>query len=308
MHKKLLIIDGSAIIHRAYHALPRFTSSDGVPTNAVYGFIKMLLSLINKIEAEYVVVAMDTPKPTFRKKLFKEYQSQRPKAPDDFKVQVPLVQEFLKLARIHYCLKEGFEADDVIGSIVKDKHLTDIYCYIITGDKDILQLVDQKTTVIMPIKGVSVLGYYDIEKVQAKLGIDPPQIVDYKALVGDLSDNYPGVKGIGPKKAADLLKTYNTLAGVYENLEALDKRTKELLIQDKEKAYLSKELAQIRTDLETDFKLEQSRRVMDQPSEELFAFLDKLSLNTIKQQLKKQIKNKKLIRVDKKDQNQLSFF
>jgi DNA polymerase I len=304
--KKLLIIDGAAVLHRAFHALPPFTAPDGTPTNALHGFIKIQLSLVDRIEPEYLAVAFDTPKPTFRKKLLKTYQAQRPKASEEFKVQVPLVLEFLKLINVPVYMLPGFEADDVIGTIVKKK-IKDLHKYIITGDKDILQLVDETTTVVMPKKGVSEMGFYNEQIVVERMGVSPKQIVDFKALVGDSSDNYKGVKGIGPKKAQTLLYKYGNLNSIYEHLDELDSRTRGLLLESKDNAYLSQTLAKIRTDLETDFKLKDCLLDFNTKTEELNNFFDKWSLRSIKKQVERKQKNKQSS-VDKSDDNQLSFF
>lgn len=304
--KKLLIIDGAAVLHRAFHALPPFTAPDGTPTNALHGFIKIQLSLVDKIEPEYLVVAFDTPKPTFRKKLLKTYQAQRPKASEEFKVQVPLVLEFLKLTNVPVYMLPGYEADDVIGTIVK-KDIKDLHKYIVTGDKDILQLVDKTTTVVMPKKGVSDMGFYDEKAVEERMGVLPKQIVDFKALVGDSSDNYKGVKGIGPKKAQSLLDRYGSLSSIYDHLDDLDTRTRELLKESKDDAYLSQTLAKIRTDLQSDFKLEHAQLNFNIGSNELNTFFDKWALRSIKKQMEQKKKNKQSS-VDKSDDNQLSFF
>jgi len=320
-NRTLIVVDGSAILYRAFHAIPLFTAPDGTPTNAVYGFIKMLLSLSDKFKPEFLSVALDTPKPTFRKKLLPSYQAQRPKAPDELIIQIPLIEKFLKKAQISYYSKAGYEADDVIGSIVKTQNKPGLNTYVITGDKDMLQLVDSRITVVMPIKGVSILNYYDKDKVKEKFGITPDQIIDYKALMGDPSDNYPGVKGIGPKTATGLLERYQTLESVYKNLEQIGGRTSKLLKQHQEDAWLSQELARIRIDLKTGFSFKKSRCQTKKPSPELIEFLKRLGLYSIEKQLIKksdsslrsrqsqssigQIKSKQ---VDKNKKNQLSFF
>ncbi len=304
MHmKKFMIIDGSAILHRAFHALPPFTAPDGTPTNAVHGFIKMFLSLVDKLEPDYVAVAFDTPKPTFRKKLLATYQAHRPKAPEEFKVQVPLVQEFLDKAGVAKFLVEGYEADDVIGTIVRHRDGT-LKKYVVTGDKDMLQLVDQETMVIMPVKGVSALEYMDSEAVMEKLGVSPEQVIDYKAMVGDSSDNYVGIRGIGPKKAAELLKKYGNLEEIYRQADSLDLKTRGLLAEHREDALLSKELATILTDLDLGFDLEKCRLKMDPKNQALLDYLDRLSLRSIK----KQVTGRRVPAVDKEEDNQLSFF
>ncbi|MEK9179380.1 MAG: 5'-3' exonuclease H3TH domain-containing protein, partial [Patescibacteria group bacterium] len=282
--------------------------SKGVPTNALHGFAKMVITLRETIAPHYMAICFDTPVPSFRKKILTTYQAQRPKAPDEFKIQIPLAQEFCVKAKMPIFLKEGFEADDVIGTITKKAHeqLPDLHMYIFTGDKDILQLVTVDTTIIMPKIGVSTISYMDCDAVKGKMGIGPELIVDFKALVGDSSDNYSGVKGIGPKKAQDLLAKYKSLAGIYNHLEELDLRTKELLLTNRENAFVSQDLARIRTDVDVNFTLQDTAVPESYLNQELSIFLDSYSLISVKKQMMK--KNMALVVVDKQDTNQLSFF
>jgi len=310
--EKFLLIDGSAVIHRAYHAVPLFNAQNGTPTNALYGFIKMLLSLSKRIAPAYLSVVYDTPVKTFRKKLMPSYQSQRPPTPEEFKVQIPLTQEFLKRAGAKYYLKEGYEADDVIATIAQRiQKESNLHLYIFTGDKDILQLVNSKVTVIMPRTGASDLNYLDPEGVKKRLGITPELVVDYKALVGDPSDNYPGVRGIGPKTAIKLLEEYGGVSGLYQKLEQLDKRTAALLAQNKENALLCARLAKLVLDVELPFKLADTAFAGFTPKTALLDFCEEYTLRSIKHQLSKQTtlqSAKALDAVDKTADNQLSFF
>ncbi len=309
--KKLLIIDGNAILHRAFHALPAFTAWDGTPTNAVFGFIRILLGLLDKLHPDYLAVCFDTPKPTFRDEMYKHYRAQRPKSPDEFKVQVPLTQEFLKKAGIAYFLQDGFEADDLIGSLVKQIHRqeSDVLAYIVTGDKDILQLVNEQTTVVMPAKGVSGVDFVNRDKVRSRLGVDPEQIVDYKALVGDPSDNYKGIKGIGPKTALQLLQKYKSLETIYEHLEEIEPKVRQRLKEYKQDALLAKRLALIRQDLTLVIDKNKLKPSLNAKNQELLSFLDKLSLKSIKKKLlEMEGFSDKAHLVDKTPDNQLSFF
>lgn len=309
--QKLLVIDGSAILHRAFHALPPFTAPDGTPTNALFGFAKMLLSLVDQVKPEYLTVCFDSPVPTFRKKLLATYQSQRPKTPDEYKVQVPLTQKFLDKANIAHFFLAGFEADDVIGSLVRsaEKENPDLSVYVVTGDKDLFQLVNRQTTVLVPRSGVSNVLYMDSAAVKAKMGIEPAQIIDYKALVGDPSDNYGGIKGIGPKRATDLLLKYGSVENIYNHMDDIDEKTKNLLLEHRSDALLSQELATIKTDLDLGVGLDRLRLNIQKPSSELSEFLNSLSLQSIKNQLYRTKPLQKAVPVPvKKKDNQLSFF
>jgi len=243
--KKLLIIDGNALMHRAFHALPDFSRLDGVPTNAVYGFASVLHKVRQELSPDNIMVCFDHPAPTFRDALFKEYRTQRPKTDDALIQQFPIVREFLNAAGIVHIEKEGFEADDLIAMAVKKAEEQGFSTIILTGDKDIFQLVSKNTFVLTPQIGFKKDGtLYDEQKVKEKFGVDPLHIPDYKALVGDPSDNYKGVPGIGPKAALALLDKYITVENVYDHLKDLEgTKVCDLLIQHKESALLAKELA-----------------------------------------------------------------
>lgn len=260
INKKLLIIDGNALIHRAYHAYPSFLSYKGTPTNAVYGFAVLLQKAIQNFTPQYVIVCFDTPTRTFRKDLYKGYQIKRPKPEENLIGQFQLVRDFLKAAHINYYEKPGFEADDLIGTISCHIHNKYIDVYILTGDKDILQLVNNHVFVITPRKGLDEITLYSVEEVVKRFSIQPNQIPDLKGLMGDYSDNYPGVAGIGPKTATQLLHQFKTVENIYKNInEVENKKTKERLITYKNDALLSKKLATILCDMDTDFNIEQSK-------------------------------------------------
>jgi len=236
---RLVLIDGNAILHRAYHALPPLTAPDGSVVNAVYGFGTMLLRLIGDLKPTHVAVAFDRPKPTFRKKLFEGYQAKRPKMDEELVSQISTIHDLLSSFGIPIFEVDGFEADDVIGTLAKQSKDQVI---IVTGDKDLLQLVkDDQIFVYMPTKGLSQAKLYDEKAVAERMGVAPDKIPDFKALAGDPSDNYPGVAGIGPKTAVALLTKYKTIEGVL--------KTKELTAQEKESARLGRDLATIRTNV-----------------------------------------------------------
>ncbi len=242
----LLVIDGNAIMHRAFHAIPAFKTHDGRPTNVVYGFISMLHKTITDFRPSHLVVCFDTPAPTFRNQLYDQYQIQRPKIADEFITQIPLVKEALDKGEIQHLEKDGFEADDLIGTIAHIATNTNWKTLILSGDKDIFQLVKQTVFVITPQSGLSDVVLMDEEKVKKKLGILPAQIPDLKALMGDPSDNYPGAKGIGPKTAAKLINQFGNINQLLDHLDQItDQRVKKLLIASRKNIQLSYRLATI---------------------------------------------------------------
>jgi len=267
--KKLILIDGNAIIHRAYHALPPFTTKKGELVNAVYGFASTLLSVIAEFKPDYVVASFDLAGKTFRHEKFEQYKATRVKGDDELYAQIPRVKEVVTAFNIPIYEKAGFEADDVIGTIATQisaiggsasggKAQERIKTIIVTGDMDTLQLVNDTTSVYTMRRGLSDSIMYDSEKVFARYGLNPDQIIDYKALRGDPSDNIPGVKGIGEKTAVTLLQKYSTLDGVYENIEEIKGAVKDKLVRDKAQAYLSKDLATIALDAPVALELEKA--------------------------------------------------
>ena len=254
--KKLVLIDGHAILHRAYHALPPLTSRVG-QVNAVYGFTSMLLKIISELKPSYIAVCLDRKEKTFRKEMFEAYQAQRPEVDKELISQVELTKEVISAFGIKIFSVAGFEADDVIGTLAKkaegNSEIEEVI--IVTGDRDILQLVSDKIKVYLLVKGISEASLFGKEEVEAKMGVLPHLIVDYKALVGDASDNYSGVSGIGPKTAVKLIREFGGFEEIYKNLDKLPPKTREILIKGKESGELSFRLAKIRTDvpLEVDF-------------------------------------------------------
>lgn len=238
MKNLLLIIDGNAILHRAYHALPRLTNSKKQLINAVYGFASMLLKILREIKPKYIVATFDLADPTFRHKLFKEYKATRIKAPQELYGQLPIIKKMLKAFNIPILEKKGFEADDVIGTITK-KHKNNL---ILTGDLDTLQLVNKNTKVLTGLRDMT---FYDIKKIKERYNLKPKQIVDFKALKGDPCDNIPGVPGIGEKTAIELLVKFKSLKNIYNNLDAIRESIRKKLEDFEEQALFSKKLATI---------------------------------------------------------------
>ncbi len=263
---RLVLIDGNAILHRAYHALPPLTAPDGSVVNAVYGFTSMLFKLFIDLKPTHIIVAFDRPKPTFRKQMFAGYQAKRPEMAEELSTQIAKVHDVVSAFGIPIYEVDGYEADDVIGTLAKQA-VNQTQVIIVTGDRDLLQLITgDRILTYMPVKGLSEAKIYGEKEAKERLGVDPKQIPDYKALAGDASDNYPGVAGIGPKTAGQLLETFGTVENLYKAIQKKDKRlTKfspavlEKLAHGAEDAVLSKDLATIRTDAPIHIDLEKAK-------------------------------------------------
>lgn len=290
---KIILIDGNAILHRSYHAMPRF-EVNGRLVNAIYGFISILFYNISKFEPEYLAVAFDVKGKTFRDDIFDEYKAKRVKPPQEFYDQIPDVHEFVRSMEIPLLTKEGFEADDIIGTISKriNGDLGEGEIIIVTGDQDTLQLVDQRTKVAMPAMGKIKETVYDISAVIGKFGLSPEKIIDYKALSGDSSDNIPGVRGIGPKTAGELLREFGSVENIYKYLdnsgdnEKIKPRIVELLLSNREAAFMSRELATIKTDVKLDFKLSEAK-LHDFDHQKVVEFLQKYRFRSLIQRMPK---------------------
>lgn len=253
--ENFVIIDSNSIIHRAFHALPPLKTKDGEIVNAVYGFLLVLFKLLKELKPKYFVACFDLPEPTFRKKAFPEYKAQRKKAPDELYTQIPMVKKVLKTFNVPVFEKSGYEGDDLIGtlasSLTKGKE-GKVQNIVVSGDLDNLQLVDENTLVYFLNKGVKNGLMYDAKTISEKYeGLTPLQLVDYKGLRGDVSDNIPGVKGIGEKTALKLIKEFGSIENLYKSIEKADlpKGVKDKLVNDKEKALLSRELSEIKRDV-----------------------------------------------------------
>src|SRR3989344_5251422 len=267
--KKLILIDGNALVHRAFHALPPLTSPKGVVTNAVFGFSSILIKTIKEIKPDYIAAAFDLPGPTFRHEKFAEYKIHREKAPQELYSQIPLVKEVLAAFGVPIYEKEGYEADDLIGTLAtKAKSQKNLKIIIATGDLDALQLVDGKRVAVFTLrKGVSDTVVYDEDAVFARYGLKPEQLNDYRGLKGDPSDNIPGVPGVGEKTASELIKNFGSLGKLYEYLESepkkdskkeISEKLAEKLLTNKKQAFFSKKLSTIITDVDIDFSLEKA--------------------------------------------------
>ncbi len=281
--KILVLIDSNALIHRAFHALPPLTTKEGKPSGAVYGVALTLLSVFGKFKPDYVAAAFDMKEKTFRHKKFKEYKAKRIKAPDELYEQIPMTKELMSAFGIPVFEKKGFEADDIIGTISKNKKLDgDIERIIVTGDMDALQLVDKDTKVFTLRRGIKDTFIYDEKQVYNRFSLKPDQIIDYKALRGDPSDNIPGVAGVGEKTATELLKKYKTVDGVYDKLkEIIPDGLKKKLKVGKKSAYLSQELAEIKIDVPINFDLKEAGSDEIQDSEKLIDFFEEMGFGSL---------------------------
>ena len=257
--KKLLLVDGHSILNRAYYGLPPLTSPEGTPIGAVYGFLNILIRFLNEEKPDYLAVAFDLSGPTFRHKMYPEYKGTRKSMDDDLRVQVPIIKDVLASMEIPIVTKEGFEADDIIGTIAKKNASDKLEVTILSGDKDLLQLADEHISMKTPktSKGVTTVTHYTPEKIKEEFGVTPDEFVLLKAIMGDPSDNIPGVKGVGPKTAAPIVSTYHTLENVIDNIDDLSSESlKKKMKEGVDSMKLSFKLAEIDTDAPIDFTID----------------------------------------------------
>lgn len=283
---RFVLIDAFALIFRAYYALPPSLTTDGHPVQAAYGFTSALLSAIRTLQPEYLAVGMDLPKPTKRHEAFVEYKAHRAPMPEDLGAQIPFVKDVLKTMNIPYFAVAGYEGEDILATIVakvksgKLKAQRDMEYIIVTGDLDLLQLIDEQTKVYSMARGVNQAIMYDIAKVKERYGLSPKQFVDFKALKGDASDNIPGVPGIGEKGAAKLIIEYGNLDKIYENIELISGKVQTLLKENKEIAYLSQKLSKITPDAPLDFNLADAK-IHQYDSQKTIALFKKLGFRSL---------------------------
>lgn len=277
MENKLVIIDGSSLLYRAFYALPPL-SKNGVYTNAVFGFLRMLLSIYRTLDPEYMAVSFDKSRETFRTKMYSGYKATRKPAPDELVPQFALIKEVLRVMGVAVYEPEGYEGDDVLGTLSR-RYEDSLPVYIVTGDRDALQLSDEHVTVLLTRKGISQMDAMTPEAVMEKYQITPSQVIDMKALMGDASDNIPGVRGVGEKTALKLITRYKTLDGIYDHLDEIKGALHKKLEADKEAAYLSYDLATIRRDIPLESTLDE----MKQPVhlDEMNALFRRLGMDTM---------------------------
>jgi DNA polymerase-1 len=249
---KFLIIDGNSIMNRAFYGLGNtkmFSKTANIHTNAIYGFLNIYWMIIDKLKPEYVSVSFDLKAPTFRHLMYADYKGTRKGMPDELREQMPVIKQIMTAMNVPILELEGYEADDILGTVANENTKKGIFTYILTGDKDSFQLISSTTSIVMPSSkpGKTEYTIYTPELLKEKFNIEPYQVIHIKSLMGDASDNIPGVKGIGEKTAYSLIEKYTTLENIYDNIETIDasEKIREKLISDKETAYLSQKLATI---------------------------------------------------------------
>ncbi len=279
--KNLFLIDANSIIHRSFHALPPLTAADGRPVGAIYGLASILLKLLRGEKPDYAAALFDRPEPTFRKEKYEEYKAQRPAAPDELISQIIEAHNLFEKFGIKTFEKPGFEADDLIATLAeKFKTNPDLKITILTGDMDTLQLVDGERVVVRAFKkGITETVIYDALAVEDRYGLKPNQMIDYKALVGDPSDNIKGVPGIGPKTATEILKKFRNIETAYEKLKE-DPKLQGKLAPFKEEAILSKSLVTLEREASIGAYDLESLAVKDNPLE-VKSYFEKLGFRTL---------------------------
>ncbi len=287
--KRLVIIDSYALAHRAFYALPPLVSPQGILVNALYGFLLIFWKMVTELKPDYIVATFDVAGPTFRHKEYKQYKATRAPAPDNFYSQIPLIKEALTAFSVPIIEKAGYEADDIIGSLVNQlSSQKDIEIIIVSGDLDTLQLVGNNVKVYTLRKGLQDTVIYDVDKVVQRYGLQPRQIIDFKALKGDPSDNIPGVPGIGEKTAIKLIQEFGSLDNLYSAIETgqanLSPKLKEKLQQHKETAYFSRHLVAINKNLQLDFDLSQAQ-VTEFSAEKIRPLLEKWGFRSLEKRI-----------------------
>lgn len=280
----LLLIDGNAIIHRAFHAYPPFTDTEGKIVNAIYGFYAMMLKLFEEVHPDYLTICFDRGEPTFRMNMYVGYHANRPKMSDDLAPQVPRLHESLDILGVPHYGVDGYEADDLVGTLSKEAKEKGLETIIVTGDRDLLQLVNGHVKVLMPITGITKSVMMDEQAIEEKYGVKASQFIDYKALVGDQSDGYPGVTGIGPKTAASLLQQYDSFENLYKHLGDLKPELAQKFATDAEQASLAKTLATIHVDAPVHLELEKAD-VKNFTKERFAEVFDIFGFNSLKKRI-----------------------
>lgn len=306
--KKLVIIDGKSVFYRGYYAMGNLSLEDGTPTGGVYGFASLAFEVIRKLKPDYVVVAWDKKGTSTAKRstIYPEYKAGRKKAPDDFYEQIPLLKEFLKTLGWPLFETDGYEADDILGTLAVQANKLGVEANLITSDLDMLQLIDENTKVFAMKRGFSDIEEFDLEYFENKYGLKQSQFLDLKALQGDSSDNIPGVPGIGPKTATQLLQEFFTLEGIYENLEKIKPAWRKKLEDGKDLAFMSKKIAEIFLDAPVELNFEDAD-IHNFNYEEVLKMLRKLEFNSLVRKISKEMKTSSED-FETKNENQIGLF
>lgn len=277
---KLVLVDGNSLLYRAYFALPSLLTSEGVPTGGVYGFTNILFKLLEEEKPDYLAFTFDRRGPTFRHLQYSLYKANRPKTPSELLHQVILAKELAEALRVPVFEKEGFEADDCIATLARLGEEEGLSVTILTGDLDTLQLIDEQVTVLTPLKGVSETFRYDKDAVRARFHLEPSQFLDYKALIGDPSDNIPRIPGIGEKTAQALLTQFGSIDGIYERIEEVEPKLRKILLESHEQVEQNRKLASLvdNLELEVDWELLKVKEWDQEKAAELFSRLEFKSL------------------------------
>ncbi len=278
---RFMIIDGNSLLHRAFHALPLLMTKDGIYTNGVYGFLTMFYKVTEEYKPDYISVVFDKKTPTFRHIEFQDYKAGRAKTPDELGMQFPILKEIIDNMNVHRVEADGFEADDLAGTLSKIGEENDLEVVLVTGDKDYLQLASENTKVLLTRKGISSLEIYDRQAVIERYELTPQQFIDLKGLMGDKSDNIPGVPGVGEKTGTKLLKEFDSIEGIYNNIEKVDsKKLKEKLVEYRSQAVMSRRLSEIITSVPVKVNLDELIW-KEANAEELFNTYKRLEFNSL---------------------------
>lgn len=293
---KLVLVDGHSILNRAFYGVPDLTNAAGLHTNAIYGFLNILFKILDEESPDYLTVAFDVKAPTFRHEMFKEYKGTRKPMPEELREQVPVMKEVLQAMGIRIIEQAGYEADDLLGTIAKRAEAEGIDVSLVSGDRDLLQIATDRIRIRIPkTKGgkTEIENYYAAD-VEAKYQVNPVQFIDLKALMGDTADNIPGVPKVGEKTATDLMVQFGSLDGIYEHIDEVTKKSiKESLIQNKDLAYLSRELATIKIDSPLTYTLEEAR-VGNFFNEDSYVLFKKLEFKNLLNKFEKGVSNEEI--------------
>ena len=279
MNGKIVLIDGHSIIHRAFYGVPDLTNAEGLHTNGIYGFLNIMFRILDEEKPDYLAVAFDLGAPTFRHKMYEPYKGTRKGMPDELREQVPVLKELLTSMGIPLLMLEGYEADDLLGTVARKSEAEGLDTVIVSGDRDLLQIATDRIMIRMPKtkRGTTEIENYHAQDVKEAYEVTPAQIIELKALMGDSSDNIPGVPGIGEKGATALITAYGSIENAYAHVEEIkQKRTREALREHYDMAVMSKKLATICVEAPVDFDLE-SARVTDPYTPEAYEWCRKLN-------------------------------